>query len=74
MNSFRDSKNFAIMTQDRASSTTDAFLQRKADGYRVLFLDKNGVPQAGRVVFITLTHRQLEDKNCTLTTDEEGKI
>jgi hypothetical protein len=74
MQSLRDAKSFTIVTQDRTSSTTDAFLQRKADGYRVLFLDKNGEAQAGRVVFITLDHRHLGNKNCTLTTDREGRV
>jgi hypothetical protein len=31
-------------TSASAASMADAFLQRKADGYRVLFLGKNGEP------------------------------
>ena len=60
----------------------DAFLQRKADGYRVQFLGKNGEPQAKRSITVSLTRRDSsreeqtdrKTKLVTLMTDAEGLI
>ncbi len=56
------------------STTTDAFLQRKPDGYRVLFLGKNGEPQVNKQIEVELRHRYRQTANQVLTTDADGQI
>ena len=56
------------------SVTTDAFLQRDADGYKVLFLGKNGEPQVNKQIDVRLTHRYLNSNSQVLTTNESGQI
>jgi hypothetical protein len=74
MEDFSAYNSFPILTQVSRSVTTDAFLQRDADGYRVLFLGKNGEPQVNKQIDVKLTHRYLNSNSQVLTTNESGQI
>lgn len=63
MEDFSANRDFPILTQVSRSVTSDAFLQRGADGYRVLFLGKNGEPQVNKQIDVKLTHRYLNSKS-----------